>query len=58
MEKQGVIREGVTKPETECGCCEPGECKCATEKCATDRVHQLEDDAVKRISDSVADTTL
>jgi hypothetical protein len=46
MEKQGVIQEGVTPPEDE---------EQAGEKKAADKLEVLEEDAIKRMSEHVAE---
>jgi len=57
MEKQGVIKPGLTKPElSKCACCAGRSC----EKQADDQriaLTQLAEDAKKRLADKVAEAS-
>ena len=54
MEKQGVVRPGLTKPEgVKCNCCKRR--RLATEKQAADEIEQLDACPKKRLADGVAE---
>ena len=61
MEKQGVIREGVTPPEHECCRREHScsKCACLSKQAETSevKIRRLEQDALGRLGEAVADTS-